>query len=313
MRELRNGTKIIGIDHGYGNCKTANTVTPTGLHKYSSEPIFKGNILEFGGYYYRFGEGHKEFVADKSLDEDFYIFTLMAIARELNHYGIQTANVHIAAGLPLTWVRVQRDKFKEYLMQNKTVNFKFNDKDYSISIEGCSIYPQGYPAIVADIRDFVGTNMVADIGNGTMNIMYINNKKPIESKCWTEKLGVNQCVIAAKNMIMDIYGVKIEDNIVEQFLRFGTADIADDYLICLKKAAVSYVAEIFETLKKYEYNSDLMRLYIIGGGGCVVNNFGNFNRARVKIIEDICATAKGFEQLAYLKLKEQENKNAKYS
>ena len=31
MRELKNGTKIIGVDTGYGNIKTANTVTPTGL------------------------------------------------------------------------------------------------------------------------------------------------------------------------------------------------------------------------------------------------------------------------------------------
>ena len=31
MKELRNGIKIIGIDHGYGNIKTASTVTPTGI------------------------------------------------------------------------------------------------------------------------------------------------------------------------------------------------------------------------------------------------------------------------------------------
>ena len=30
MRELKN-TKIIAVDHGYGNMKTANTVTPTGI------------------------------------------------------------------------------------------------------------------------------------------------------------------------------------------------------------------------------------------------------------------------------------------
>ena len=33
MRELRN-TKIIAVDHGYGNMKTANTVTPTGIKAY---------------------------------------------------------------------------------------------------------------------------------------------------------------------------------------------------------------------------------------------------------------------------------------
>ena len=39
MRELRN-TKIIAVDHGYGTMKTANTVTPTGIKAYETEPIF---------------------------------------------------------------------------------------------------------------------------------------------------------------------------------------------------------------------------------------------------------------------------------
>ena len=57
MKELRNGTKIIGIDHGYGNIKTANTVTPTGITSYTTEPTFSGNILQYDGMYYRIGEG----------------------------------------------------------------------------------------------------------------------------------------------------------------------------------------------------------------------------------------------------------------
>ena len=105
MRELNN-IKIIAVDHGYGNIKTANTVTPTGVTAYETEPIFSGNILEYGGIYYRIGEGHKEFIADKAMDEDYYILTLMAVARELNVYGIREADVHLAAGLPLTWIRI---------------------------------------------------------------------------------------------------------------------------------------------------------------------------------------------------------------
>ena len=69
MRKLRN-TKIIAIDHGYGNMKTANTVTPTGIKAYETEPIFTGNILEYNGIYYRIGEGHKEFIPDKAMDEE---------------------------------------------------------------------------------------------------------------------------------------------------------------------------------------------------------------------------------------------------
>ena len=34
-----NNTIIIGIDHGYGNMKTANCCFPTGLIAYNSEPL----------------------------------------------------------------------------------------------------------------------------------------------------------------------------------------------------------------------------------------------------------------------------------
>ena len=108
MQELRN-TKIIAVDHGYGNMKTANTVTPTGIKAYETEPIFTGNILEYNGIYYRIGEGHKEFIPDKAMDEEYYLLTLMAIARELNVFSIREADVHLAAGLPLTWMNNNLD------------------------------------------------------------------------------------------------------------------------------------------------------------------------------------------------------------
>lgn len=304
MREFENGLKVIGTDLGYGNIKTANTVTPTGITVYDTEPIFQGNILEYNGRYYRFGENHKEFIADKSADEDFYILNLMAVARELQRTGTYTARVYLATGLPLTWVRAQRSSFKAYLMKNTVVDFRYNGKDFHIEFVGCSVYLQGYPAIVECIKEFKGTNILADIGNGTMNILYIQNKKPIESKSWTEKLGVNQCVIRIKNTIMDMYGVKIDESIIEQYLRFGKADVSDKYLKILYKTAVEYTTDIFAALRKYEYNSELMKLYIIGGGGCIVKNFADYDRERVIIIDDICATAKGFEQLAYSMLRE---------
>lgn len=305
MREFRN-VKIIAVDHGYGNIKTANTVTPTGITAYETEPIFTENILEYNGTYYRIGEGHKEFIPDKAIDEDYYLLTLMAVARELNIFSIQEADVHLAAGLPLTWIRHQREEFRSYLLQNSEVSYRFNNKDYHIRFVGCSLYPQGYPAIVNRLGDLKGTNLLADIGNGTMNILYINNKKAQESRCWTEKFGVNQCLIAAKNAILDRFGVKIEEATVEQVLRFKAADISAPYLNCITAVARQYVANIFSTLRKYEYNPDLMRLYVVGGGGCMIRNFGMYDESRVTILDDICATAKGYEYLALMSLKRRE-------
>lgn len=302
MKELNN-IRIIGIDHGYGNIKTASTVTKSGVTAYETEPIFSGNILEYEGGYYRIGECQKEFVSDKVSDNDYYLLTLMAIARELNVYGIREADVHLAAGLPLTWIRRQREEFRSYLLKNREVTYRFNGKDYRIRLIGCSLYPQGYPAIVSRLKDFRGTNLLADIGNGTMNILYINNKKAVESRCWTEKFGVNQCMIAARNAVMDNFGIKIEEATIEQVFRYGSADIGKPYLDCITSAARQYVADIFATLRKYEYNPDLMRLYIVGGGGCLIRYFGQYDENRVTIIDDICATAKGYEYLAFSSLR----------
>ena len=302
MRNINN-IKIIGIDHGYGNIKTANTVTPTGVTAYDTEPVFSGNILQYGGKYYRLGEGHKPFAADKCEDEDYYVCTLMGIARELHRENIYEADVHIAAGLPLTWVKAQREKFREYLLQNSEVEFVFNKKRFKVRVVGCSIFPQGYAAVLDKIGEMRGINMLADIGNGTMNVMYIKNKKPSETDSYTEKLGVNQCVIAAQNAVLDEFQTKIDEGIIEQVIRFGAADIAPKYLDCVTKTARDYCGKIFNTLEKYEYNSELIRLWIVGGGGCIIKNFGKFDKERVTIIDDICASAKGYEMLTYRILK----------
>ena len=300
MKELKNGIRIISTDLGYGNSKGSNIVILSGVICYDTEPVFSGNILEYNGKFYRIGEGHKDFIADKSLDDDFYILNLAVIARELQRVGIYDAKVYLATGLPLTWVRTQRESFKTYLMKNKIVNFKFNDADFHIEFVGCSVYPQGYPAIAERISELKGTNILADIGNGTMNILYIQNKKPIESKSWTEKLGVNQLIIKAKNAVMDRFGTVIDEGIIEQYIRFGKADISEKYMEILHENAVGYASDIFSTLQKYEYNPELMKLYIIGGGGCIVKNFAEYDKERVEIISDICATAKGYEHLAYM-------------
>ena len=62
------------------------------------------------------------------------------------------------------------------------------------------------------------------------------------------------------------------------------------------------MADLFTTLRRYEYNPDLMRLYIVGGGGCLVKYFGDYPKERVTIIGDLCATAKGYEALCFTQL-----------
>ena len=300
----QNAPIIIGIDHGYGNIKTRSCCFPTGVLACEKEPTFKQNLLIHEGRYYLIGEGHKEFTAEKMADSDFYILTLAAIARELQVRSLTSARVHIAAGLPLTWVSEQKDAFRRYLLQNESADFTFRGVDYHVDFAGADVFPQGFPAVVDSLRDFTGVNMLCDIGNGTMNIMYINNRKPVPSKCYTDKYGVHQCVLAVREKLMQTFGTVVDDLIIEDVLRHGdAASVSPRYLEVIRTSAAEYTEGIMRRLREREYNPELMRLYAVGGGSCLIRNFTQYDKERVTINSDIRATAKGYETLAAHKLR----------
>lgn len=302
MKEYQ-GLNIIGIDNGYGNIKTASCCFPAGLIAHDAAPVFMEDLLVYDGRYYQIGAGHKEFTADKTGDDDYYILTLAAIARELNVYGLTAAVVRLAVGLPLTWVSQQREDFTAYLTRSREVSFMFRGKAYRVEIAGADVFPQGFAAVASQIRDFQGVNMLCDIGNGTMNIMFINDRKPDNHRMFTEKYGTHQCMLAVRENVMRTHHATVDDSIINRVLRFGTADIQSDYLTTIRETAVGYVREIFRILREHEYNPALMRLHVLGGGSCLIRNFGAYDADRVTIYDDICATAKGYEYLCEMALR----------
>ena len=67
MKTNKNETiMVIGIDHGYGNMKTATRCFPSCVARYEKEPIFQNNLLVYHGMFYQIGEEHKEFCAEKT-------------------------------------------------------------------------------------------------------------------------------------------------------------------------------------------------------------------------------------------------------
>ena len=229
-----------------------------------------------------------------------YVLALAAIARELNIRKMTCGKIRIAAGLPLTWVSGQRDEFRDYLLQNKAVDFSFRNVSYHVEIVGVDVFPQGFAAVADRLSDFRGVNMICDIGNGTMNIMFINDKKPVSGNMFTEKYGTHQCLLAVRENVMRAHHTTVDEAIINRVFRFGTADIKEDYLKTITDTATDYVEGIFQRLREHEYNPELMRLYVLGGGSCLIRNFGVYYESRVTINDDICATAKGYEYLAEL-------------
>ena len=81
---------IFGIDHGNGNMKGENVCFPCGLVRYVSEPgrFMNEDILEYQGTYYTLSDTKMPFKADKTVDDDYFILTLYALAMEARNKGI---------------------------------------------------------------------------------------------------------------------------------------------------------------------------------------------------------------------------------
>lgn len=269
-----NGALIIGVDNGYGNMKTARRCFKTAIAKYDSAPVLSRDYIEYDGGYYVIGEGRKGFVADKQTDDDNYMLTLAAIVKELEARGmtdsVNRARIHLAVGLPLKWVQAQREDFKRYMLRNSSVEVGYKDRLYYIEFAGCTVMPQCYSAVTENLKDFAGVTLLADIGNGTMNLMYLNNGRPMESKAWTEKLGVFQCFQKIHNMVQDKTGDNLMDDVIDNILRSGKIELPDPHASLVEKAICDYVEEIFQKLRDHEYNEKLMKVYFMGGGARLV-------------------------------------------
>ena len=250
------------------------------------------------------GSGHKEFTSQKIVDEDYYVLTLAAIAREMNTQHLTTAKILLAVGLPLTWFVKQQATYREYLLRNRKLSFNFRGTDYQIEIADVMVFPQGYAAIAERINDFRDVNICADIGNGTVNLFRVVDRKVDMRTMTTEACGVKDCAIAMRTALANQHhGAKVDDSIIERIIRSGVAKIDSGYLDTLVVAAREYTESLFRRFREYGYDEKTMSLFIMGGGSCLIRNFGIYDHERVTIFDDIHANARGYEQLAFDRLK----------
>ena len=128
----------------------------------------------------------------------------------------------------------------------------------------------------------------------------------MESKAWTEKLGVFQCCQRIINMVQDATGDNLMEDVVENILRTGEIDLPEPHAEIIRKAIEGYTDEIFQKLRDHEFNEKLMKVYFMGGGARLVEQFGKYNPDTTMFNHDIKANAKGYEYYCYMIMRHQE-------
>ena len=128
---------IMGIDHGYYAIKTRHFSFPAGVTAYTHEPYTLKNTLQVGGKYYVCGTGRQPILRDKTVNDNYYILTLAAIAMELRCRNLPAevlCNTCSRSSLGSVWPG--QKPFTEYLLRNgQPVTFLFEGERYKVKIE----------------------------------------------------------------------------------------------------------------------------------------------------------------------------------
>ncbi len=140
--------EIIGIDHGNRNMKTAGTVFSAAVQPVQTKPDSLENILEYQNrFYYIGGQVPVMERVDKTENEDYYLLTLAALAKELKCRNRTCANVKMGAALPPRRFQFQKEGFRKYLFKTKELHFRYEGIHYHVTLENVYVFMQGHVVI----------------------------------------------------------------------------------------------------------------------------------------------------------------------
>jgi plasmid segregation protein ParM len=295
-------TIIIGVDHGYAAMKTAHFSFPTGLVEYENEPYTSKNVLEYGGKYDVVGSGRQPLQKDKTRSEDYYLLTLASIAKEIEYRSAdRTAEVHLAAGLPLTSFGRDKKRFREYLLrEGKPVLFAFEGIDYQITITDVSLFPQGYAAVLTQTGLLDEPSViVADIGGWTVDLMRLDNRVPNAATCRSLELGMIRCLDEISEQIRRSCGLSMTAVQIESALRGDAVSMDDRAKEIVQREADAYVRRLLAAITESGLDTRAMPTIFLGGGAALMKCHMSpaDGLCRPFILDDVSLNAKGYERL----------------
>ena len=294
---------IIGVDHGYGNMKTAHFAFPSGVATYESEPYSLRNTLKVNGRYYVCGSGRQTLIRDKTQNDNYFLLTLAAIAKELEYRGVNSAEIVLAVGLPLTRFGLDKQSFHDYLSSyfRTTREYEFEGKSYTVRVKNIALYPQGYSAIMDKIHTLrkEPSIIVCDIGSWTVDAMRLDNGIPNADLNRSLELGMIRCVNDISEQLRRSTGVSVTDAQIEDVLIHQGSNLPVTANRITLEYGKRYAERIVNTLLENGLDVEAVPVVFLGGGASLIQNFIPETRfCNAEFITDIHANAKGYEHIA---------------
>ena len=254
---MNNSIEIIGIDHGWSQMKTSNYCFNTSIKELPNVPAFTDNVLQYDNRHFAVGDERLEVLDSKVENENFYLLTLVAMAKEMKSRGLKEADIALAVGLPLTRFSAERKPFIEYLSKNEFVAFTFENDLYRAHIMNVSVFPQCYAAIAGMLASFGKKALVVDIGSWTIDSMMILDKRPDSTKCDTQNEGLIRCMRSINRLAVQVKNHKIDEADIQEYMITGRTALPDEYKELMEQEIYEFVNKVYRYQIECGYNLGL--------------------------------------------------------
>ena len=212
---------LIAIDHGWSSIKTPSIIFENGITELQTMPATKDNLIEFRGRKYVIGQGRMGKQETKTENENYYLLTLAAIAKELRERTeAKAVKVNLAVGVPLTLYGKEKKEFKNYLRANDKVSFHYEGVRYVVHFGKVRVFAQCHAAI-ANRMEGMDRLTAVDCGSWTLDIMSVVNKVPVLDECHTYQQGLITAIDRIQKECIAKYGKEVPEYIINEVIETG--------------------------------------------------------------------------------------------
>ena len=289
---------VVGIDHGFSMMKTPHATFENGVEKLGGEATLTNNTLIYQGSYYKVGEGRLPLMQTKTENENYFLLTLAAIAKEMDIYQQQSADVILAVGLPFSRFGKEKEDFYHYLLREDSIQFNYCGRDYEIQIIDVYVFPQCYAAIADKLREYGRENLIVDIGSKTIDVIHTRNYVPVESESTSIPAALIQCMEGIKSNVYQNCNRRVSEDMIQQMILEKDVNIPTDCKVIIREGLADFAKGMEAKLAELGFDLEMFTVIYAGGGATLMKNYGTLKSANIHYLEDVRANAKGYEFLA---------------
>ncbi|MDO4271096.1 MAG: ParM/StbA family protein [Eubacteriales bacterium] len=298
---------LFPIDHGNSQMKTTNFVFSSGLADYPIRPPVDTEVLEYGGKFWTLSGQRISYMRDKTKDDRYFILTLFAIAKELQHSNSLSPMVEtdLAVGLPPEHYAL-RQRFADYFKRG-AVNFVFNGMPICLMIRHVMVYPQAYAAVVpqSHLLKEVPRTFIIDIGGFTTDVMLLRRTEPDMQFCRSLEMGVIPMSNDIIGRVSALYDMKIEDDHIADIIQGRNTILPQEVREAVFTTVRDYAYGILDKLRELQVDLRANPAIFIGGGSILFKSFLEESPlvAKADFVLDPKANAIGYGMLATAQLR----------